>query len=99
MLAILLGLFLFIRLLARGHQAIEIENLALRQQLAAYRRKGRRPRLTDFDRWFWAGLFLPVERVALGRCVRRAQDRAPVAAGAIPAVLCPTLKSEWPASR
>ena len=33
-----------------------LENLALRQQLAAYKRKQPRPRLTDFDRAFWTVL-------------------------------------------
>jgi hypothetical protein len=56
MLAILLSLFRFLRLLASGYQALAIENLALRRQLAAYRRKHTRPRLTRFDRWFWAGI-------------------------------------------
>jgi putative transposase len=56
MLVILLALFRFLRLLASGHQALAIENLALRRQLAAYRRKRTRPRLTRFDRWFWAGI-------------------------------------------
>jgi hypothetical protein len=40
------------RLLMGGHQAIAIENAALRIQLAAFRRKRRRPVLTTFDRLF-----------------------------------------------
>jgi len=34
---------------------VAVENLALRLQLAAYKRK-RRPVLTHWDRLFWAGL-------------------------------------------
>ena len=40
-------------LLFRGHQAIALENLALRQQLAIYKRGNKRPRLARRDRWFW----------------------------------------------
>jgi hypothetical protein len=44
------------RLLSSGHQAIAFENLALRRHLAAFRRKHKRPILTDWDRLFWIGL-------------------------------------------
>src|SRR5215831_13127900 len=53
---LLLCLSRFIRLLLSGHQAIALENAALRVQLAAFRRKRRRPLLTTFDRLFWVGL-------------------------------------------
>jgi putative transposase len=56
MLAMILCLFRFVRLLGGGHQAIAVENLALRRQLAAYRRKRKRPLLTRLDRLFWIGL-------------------------------------------
>jgi putative transposase len=56
MLAILLSFFRFLRLLGSGHQAVAVENLALRRQLAAYRRKRKRPVLTRLDRLFWIGL-------------------------------------------
>jgi hypothetical protein len=46
----------FVRLLLSGHQAVAIENAALRLQLAAFRRKRKRPVLTWFDRLFWVGL-------------------------------------------
>ena len=39
MLAILLGLFRLIWLCGRGHHTVVLENLALRQQLAIYKRK------------------------------------------------------------
>src|SRR5262245_44627002 len=39
-----------------GHRQIALENLALRQQLAAYKRIAPRPRLRPFDRLFWVGL-------------------------------------------
>ena len=53
---IILHLFRLLRLVGSGHQAVAIENLALRRQLAAYRRKRKRPLLTQCDRWFWIGL-------------------------------------------
>src|SRR5215469_8292533 len=55
---LLLLLFRFARLLFSGHAAVAVENTALRLQLAAFRRKRRRPVLTSLDRLFWAGLSL-----------------------------------------
>src|SRR5690348_17310384 len=56
MAAIFLYLFRFLYLVGSGHQAIALENLALRRQLAAFRRKRKRPVLTEWDHWFWIGL-------------------------------------------
>src|SRR5215475_12969826 len=53
---LLLSVLRFVRLLLSGHQAVAIENAALRLQLAAFRRKRKRPVLTSFDRLFWVGL-------------------------------------------
>ena len=46
----LLRLFLF---LCGGHRQLALENLALRQQLAVYRRMVTRPKLRPTDRLFW----------------------------------------------
>src|SRR5215468_9262891 len=54
--ALFLCLFRFFRLLVSGHQAVALENAALRLQLAAFRRKRRRPVLTTLDRVFWTTL-------------------------------------------
>jgi transposase InsO family protein len=54
--ALLLSVIRFVRLLLSGHQAVAIENAALRLQLAAFRRKRKRPVLTWFDRLFWVSL-------------------------------------------
>lgn len=54
--ALLLSIFRFVRLLLSGHQALAIENAALRLQLAAFQRKRKRPVLTTFDRVFWITL-------------------------------------------
>jgi hypothetical protein len=40
-------------LLCGGHRAVALENLALRQQLAVFKRTVRRPRLRRRDRLFW----------------------------------------------
>src|SRR5438067_10833081 len=51
-----LFVFRFVRLLLSGHQAVAIENAALRMQIAAFQRKRRRPLLTTLDRVFWITL-------------------------------------------
>jgi len=56
MAAFLIFLFRFLRLFGSSHQAIALENLALRRQLAVFRRKRKRPVLTEMDRLFWIGL-------------------------------------------
>jgi putative transposase len=56
MLGFLLGLFRLVWLFRKGHQAVVLENLALRQQLSIYKRKRKRPRLAGRDRWFWIAL-------------------------------------------
>jgi hypothetical protein len=47
MLTALVVLLRFIGLIARGHRAVALENLALRQQLAALTRSGKRPQLRE----------------------------------------------------
>ena len=37
----------------RNRADLVLEILALRQQLAAFALSGRRPRITNADRWFW----------------------------------------------
>jgi hypothetical protein len=39
-----------------GHRQLALENLALRQQLAVYKRTVTQPRLRRTDRLFWVGL-------------------------------------------
>jgi hypothetical protein len=52
MLAVILHCFRLLFLLISGHQAIAFANIALRQQLAIFKRANKRPRLTGRDRWF-----------------------------------------------
>lgn len=43
-------------LFGKDHRGVVLENLALRQQLSIYKRKHKRPRFVDRDRWFWVTL-------------------------------------------
>jgi putative transposase len=52
-LEILLVLVRTLALACRGHRELVLENLALRQQLAAFKRRGPRPQLSTRDRLFW----------------------------------------------
>ncbi len=56
MLSALIVVFRAIGLFCRGHRAVALENLALRQQLAALSRSGKRPHLRTSDRLFWVVL-------------------------------------------
>jgi hypothetical protein len=56
MITLLLHLLWLLPFLVGGHRQLALENLALRQQLAVYRRLAPRPRLGPADRLFWAGL-------------------------------------------
>ena len=40
----------------RSHNDLALENLALRQQLATFKQRNPRPRISFFDRAFWVGL-------------------------------------------
>src|SRR6266446_3933269 len=53
MLTTLVVLLRTLGLLCRGHRAVALENLALRQQLSVLRRTVRRPHLRTSDRLFW----------------------------------------------
>ena len=56
MLGLFLFVFRFVRLLFSGHEAIALENAALRMQIAAFQRKRKCPLLTAWDRVFWITL-------------------------------------------
>ena len=55
--AILLGFRLVILVLG-GQKQIALENAAMRQQLAVFKRDVKRPRLSLWDRLFWIGLMM-----------------------------------------
>ena len=50
---LLLCLFRFVRLLMSGHQAVAVRNTAMWLQLAAFKRKRKRPLLTSLGWIFW----------------------------------------------
>jgi hypothetical protein len=56
MITLLLHLLRLLPFLFGGHRQLALENLALRQQLAVYKRTARRPPLRRVDRLFWVGL-------------------------------------------
>jgi hypothetical protein len=53
---LLLVLLCAFRSAFRSHADLALENLALRQQLAAFACATRRPRISGADRWFWITL-------------------------------------------
>jgi hypothetical protein len=48
----------FILLILSGQKQVALENAALRQQLAVFKRSVPRPKLNNRDRLFWIGLYL-----------------------------------------
>jgi putative transposase len=56
MITLLLNLIRVLPVFCGGHRQLALENLALRQQLAVYKRTVARPRLRISDRLFWVGL-------------------------------------------
>ena len=56
MLHLLYALLAAARSSLRSQRELALENLALRQQLAALKLSGKRPRLTNADRAFWVAL-------------------------------------------
>ena len=56
MITLLLHLLRLLPVLFGGHRQLALENHALRQQLAVYKRRMTRPRLRGTDRLFWVGL-------------------------------------------
>ena len=56
MITLLLHLLRLVPFLCGGHRQIALENLALHQQLAVYKRSVTRPKLRTTDRLFWVGL-------------------------------------------
>src|SRR6266404_3879112 len=67
MIILLLHLLRFLPFLCGGHRQLALENLALRQQLAVYKRAANRPKLQQSDRllWVWLSRVWPAWRQAL----------------------------------
>jgi putative transposase len=56
MIIVMLNLLRLFPFLCDGHRQLALENLALRHQVAVYKRTVGRPRLRTADRLFWLGL-------------------------------------------
>src|SRR5437867_4961760 len=56
MITLLLHVLRLLTFLFGGHRQLAVENLALRQQLAVYKRTTARPKLRTTDRRFWVWL-------------------------------------------
>jgi putative transposase len=56
MVTLLLHLLRLLPMLCGGHRQVALENLALRHQLAVYKKMVNRPKLLGRDRLFWVGL-------------------------------------------
>jgi putative transposase len=54
--SLLLDLLRLLPFFLGGHRQLALENLALHEQLAVYKRMAPRPRLRTIDRLFWVGL-------------------------------------------
>src|SRR2546426_1919646 len=67
MITLLLHLLRLLPFLCGGHRQLALENLALRQQLAVYKRTANRPKLQRADRllWVWLSRVWPAWRQAL----------------------------------
>src|SRR6267143_1223148 len=67
MITLLLHLLQLLPFLCGGHRQLALENLALRQQLAVYKRAANRPKLQQSDRllWVWLSRVWPAWRQAL----------------------------------
>src|SRR5437870_9271503 len=55
MITLLLHLLRLLPFVCGGHRQLALENLALRHQLAVYKRTALRPKLRTMDRLFWVG--------------------------------------------
>src|SRR2546425_10567225 len=78
MLELLIVLVRAFPLALRGHRELVLENLALRQQLAALRRTTNRARFRTCDRLFWTAL-AKLAKLAQGIDRRATGHRHPVA--------------------
>src|SRR5207249_179805 len=67
MITLLLHVLRLLPFLCGGHRHLALENLALRQQLAVYKRTANRPKLQRSDRllWVWPSRGCPAGRQAL----------------------------------
>src|SRR2546426_12575401 len=80
MIILLIHLLRLIPFLFGGHRQLALENLALRQQLAVYKRTVNRPKLQRSDRLLWVWLSQSVARLEAGPRHRGSRHCAALAA-------------------
>src|SRR5712664_3083157 len=96
MITFLLHLLRLLPFLCGGHRQLALENLALRHQLALYKRTVTRPPLRRTDRLFWILAGQSLGRVEAAPRDRDPRHRPAVAAAPLPRVLDQAL---WPPDR
>ena len=62
----------FILLILAGQKQVALENAALRQQLAVFKRNVPRPKVNNRDRLFWIGLYMILAGLAICVDIRAA---------------------------
>jgi hypothetical protein len=88
--------FRLLPFLVGGHRQLALENLALRQQLAVYKRTAARPKLRTMDSLFWVGLARAWTGWRQALVVVSPDNRPTMAAPTLPRVLGSTLGSVYP---
>jgi hypothetical protein len=91
---IILCVFRFVRLLGTGYQAIAVENLALRRQLAAIQEKTEKACADAMGPAVLGRFVAALERLAGRAGFCSAGSGRPLAAGAVPQVLGPTISTQ-----
>jgi hypothetical protein len=101
MITLVLHLLRLLPFLCGGHRRLAIENLALRQQLAVYKRTAPRLRLRTTDRLFWVGLARVWAGWRQALVIVSPRHRPAVAAAPLPRVLDPALRpaDRWSPAR
>jgi hypothetical protein len=84
MITLLLHVLRLLPFLGGGHRQLAMENLALRQQLAVYKRTVTRPKLRMTDRLFWGLAGEGLGRVEAAPPDRDPRHRPAVAASPLP---------------
>src|SRR6267142_7155089 len=93
MVTLLLHLLRLLPMLCGGHRQVALENLALRHQLAVYKKMVNRPKLLSSDSAVLGRVVQGVGRLEASPRLCITQHRSAVAAPPLPRVLGPTLRS------
>src|SRR6516164_6691255 len=83
----------FIFLVLGGQKQVALENAALRQQLAVFKRNIPRPKLNNRDRLFWIGLYL-IWQDRKSALIRAAGNRNVLASPAVQTLLVEVIPTE-----